>query len=69
MLRSPQIDLPLPLRRSGPNTLSSGVNFRVAHEVLSCAFNLIYYFSYQNLPKSLKITLSAVLYPFEPLQI
>jgi hypothetical protein len=36
---SPPIDLPIPLRSSGPNHLSlSGVRFQVACEVLSCVF-------------------------------
>jgi hypothetical protein len=54
-LRSPPIDLPLPLRRSGPNLSSSGVRFQAAREVLSCAFNLVYCLSYWDPPKDPKI--------------
>jgi hypothetical protein len=52
--RSPPINLPLPLRKLGPNLSSSGVRFQVAYEVLSCAFSLVYYLSYHDPPKSLK---------------
>jgi hypothetical protein len=38
-----------------PTPHQVGVKFQVAHEVLSCAFSLVYYLSYRDPPKSPKI--------------
>jgi hypothetical protein len=54
MLRSPSINLPLPLRRSGSNPSSCCIKFQVACEVLSWAFYLVFAFLPSNTKKPKK---------------